>query len=82
MQRRAQFRTPLLGWPRRSGVGPEARFGHRLLHPVVFIVVVAFVLVGVFLVVRLTRDDSPTATRRAGFGRRLRIGDDDLGSPR
>ena len=64
MQRRTQFRTPLFGWPRRSGVGPEARFGHRLLHPVALIVVIAFVLLDVFLVVRLTQDDPRTPTRQ------------------
>jgi hypothetical protein len=64
MQRRTQFRTPLFGWPRRSGVGPDARFGHRILHPVALIAVIAFVLLDVFLVVRLTQDDPRTPTRQ------------------
>jgi hypothetical protein len=47
-------------------VGPEARFGHRLLHPVALIAVIAFVLIDVFLVIRLTRDDPITPARPAG----------------
>ena len=63
MQRRTQFRSPLVGWPRRSGVGPETSFGHRFLRPIALIVVIGFVLVDAFLVIRLTQDDSTTSTR-------------------
>ena len=37
VQRRTQFRSPLFGRPRQPEVGPEASFGHRLLHPVALI---------------------------------------------
>jgi len=63
VQRRTQFRNPLFGSPRQARVGPEARFGHRLLHPVALIAVIAFTLVNVFLLVLLTQDDTTTPTR-------------------
>jgi hypothetical protein len=66
MQRRTQFRSPLLGWSRQPEAGPEARFGHRILHPVALIAVIAFVLVDAFLVIRLTRDDPTFPARPAG----------------
>ena len=66
MQRRTQFRNPLFSWSRQPEAGPEARFGHRLLHPVALIAVIAFVLVDVFLIIRLTRDDPTIPARPAG----------------
>jgi hypothetical protein len=66
VQRRTQFRNPLFSWSRQPEAGPDARFGHRLLHPIALIAVIAFVLVDVFLVVRLTRDDPSIPARPAG----------------
>ena len=68
MQRRANFRSPLLGLERAQGGYPNARFRTRMRGPVLGTAVVVFLLVDLFLVYRLTRDDDVVPSARLPVG--------------
>ena len=68
MQRRANFRSPLLGLERAQGGYPNARFRTRMPGPVLGTAVVVFLLFDLFLVYRLTRDDDVVPSARLPVG--------------
>ena len=57
MQPRTSFRSPLFGLGRQAPAGQKTRFRHRVLHPFTLIALIAFLVLDVFLVLRVVRDE-------------------------
>jgi len=57
VQPRTSFRSPLFGLARQTPAGQKTRFRHRVLHPITLIGLIAFVVLDMFLVLRLVREE-------------------------